>query len=168
MNKCRSLPLAFALIAVITLACSDEPNVAQLEHNKALAYEFFTDIDESGGSLEFIDTWMTPEFRSHFNSPDAMDLGAYRHFMSEALAAFPEMRHEIHYVIAEEDLVAVGITLHMVHTGEYIGIAATGQSISVEEIVVLRIVDGKIGEEWGVFDFAALQQQLEAAAAETR
>jgi predicted ester cyclase len=51
----------------------------------------------------------------------------------------------------------------MVHAGEYLGIAPTGRSIAVEEIVVLRVLDGKIVEEWGVFDFAALQQQLGAA-----
>ena len=59
---------------------------------------------------------------------------------------------------------AAGITLHMVHTGEYLGIAPTGRSVGVEEIVVLRMLDGKIAEEWGVFDFAALQQQLEVPA----
>jgi predicted ester cyclase len=65
-------------------------------------------------------------------------------------------------MVAEGNHVATGITLHMVHTGEFAGIAATGRAVSVEEIVVIRLRDDKIAEEWGVFDFAALQQQLEA------
>lgn len=163
MKKYRIVPLA--VLSLIALACGDQPRVEILEANKASARQFFQDIDESRGSLEFIDNWMTPDFQSHFNSPDAMDLAAYRQFMSDALNAFPEMRHDIHYMVAENDLVALGITLHMVHTGEYLGIAPTGQSIAVEEIVVLKFANGKIVEEWGVFDFAALQRQLEAAAA---
>jgi predicted ester cyclase len=135
-----------------------------LQGNKEVARQFFQDIDESSGSLDFIDKWLTSDFQTHFNSPDAMDLAAYRQFMSDALTGFPEMHHEIHYMVAEDDLVAVGITLHMVHTGEYMGIGPTGQAIAVEEIVVLRVLDGKITEEWGVLDFAALQQQLAAAA----
>ena len=164
MNSCRIIPLA-AVVSLIVLACGDQPGVAVLESNKASARQFFKDIDESGGSLDFIDKWMTDDFQSHFNSPDAMDLAGYRQFMSDALNAFPQLHHEIHYVVAENDLVAVGITLHMVHTGEYLGIAPTSQSMAVEEIVVLKMTSGKIVEEWGVFDFAALQQQLEAAAA---
>ena len=160
MYNWRIVPLV--LLSLATLACGNQAGVAPLEENKALARRFFTDIDESRGSLDFIDKWMTPDFQTHFNSPDAMDLAGYRQFMAEALHGFPEMRHEIHYVITEDDLVAVGITLHMVHTGEYLGIAPTGRSIAVEEIIVLRVLDGKIVEEWGVFDFAALQQQLEA------
>lgn len=163
MNKYRIVPLA--VVSLVALACGDQPRVAILEANKASAREFFQDIDASRGSLEFIDNWMTPDFQSHFNSPDPMDLAAYRQFMSDALTAFPGMHHEIHYVVAENDLVALGITLHMVHTGEYLGIAPTAQPMAVEEIVVLKFANGKIVEEWGVLDFAALQQQLEAAAA---
>ena len=51
-------------------------------------------------------------------------------------------------MVAEDDLVAAGITLHMVHDGEYLGISATGRTVSVEEIVVARLRDGKIAEEW--------------------
>jgi predicted ester cyclase len=36
--------------------------------------------------------------------------------------------------------------------------------MAVEETVFLKFANGKIAEEWGVLDFAALQQQLEAAA----
>jgi predicted ester cyclase len=133
-----------------------------LEENKVLVRQFFQAIDDSGGSLDFVDKWMTPDFQTHFNSPDAMDLAGYRQFMSAALSAFPEMRHEIRYMVAEDDLVAAGITLHMVHTGEWQGIAATGRAISVEEIAVVRLREGKVVEEWVVFDAAALQQQLEA------
>jgi predicted ester cyclase len=154
--------IVLALISLVTLSCYSQPGVALLEENKALARQFFRDVDESRGSLDFIDRWMTPGFQSRFNSQDPMDLAGYRQFMTDALNAFPDMRHEIHYVVAENDLVAVGITLHMVHTGEYLGIAPTGRSIAVEEIVVLQIVDGKIVQEWGVLDFAALLQQLEA------
>ena len=45
-----------------------------------------------------------------------------------------------------------------------LGVAPTGRTIAVEEIVVLRFLDGKIVEEWGVIDLATLQRQLEASA----
>ena len=163
MHDCRIVPLA--LISVVILACSGQPGAAPLEENKALVRQFFQDVDEGRGSLDFIDKWMTPDFQTRFNSPDAMDLAGYRQFMSTFLNAFSEMRHEIHYMVAENDLVAVGITLRMMHTGAYEGIAPSGRPISIEAIVVVRLRDGKIAEEWVVFDSAGLQQQLEAPAA---
>jgi predicted ester cyclase len=160
--------ISLALISVVVLACGGQPRAAQLEENKRLVRQLIQELDESDGSLEFIDRWMTPDFRTHINSPDAMDLAAYREFMAGALEAFSDQRHEIHYMIAEDDLVATGLTLHAVHSGEYLGIAPTGRTVSVEEIVVLRLREGKISEEWALMNLAALQQQLEAPAAVPR
>jgi predicted ester cyclase len=163
MHDRRFVPLV--LISVVMLACGGEPGGANMEDNKALARQLFQDLDASGSSLDFIDRWMTPDFQTHINSPNAIDLAGYRQFMAGAVEAFPDMHHEIQYMIAEDDLVAVGITLHMVHRGEYLGVAPTGRTVSVEEIVVLRLRDGRVSEEWVLFDVAGLQQQLEAPAA---
>ncbi len=157
--------LAVALSSVVILACGGESGASRLEENKALVRQWLQDVDASRGSLDFIDKWMTPDFQTRFNSPDAMDLAGYRQFMSTFLNAFSEMRHEIHYMVAENDLVAGGITLRMMHTGAFEGIAPSGRPISIELIVVVRLRDGKIVEEWVVFDSAGLQQQLEAPAA---
>ena len=161
MRHSRLLPVA--LTSVVILACGGQSDASRLEDNKALVRQWLQDFDASYPSLDFIDEWMTPDFQTHINSPDAMDLAGYRQFLSDV--AFSDIRHEIQYMIAEGDLVAAGITLHMTHTGEYEGIAPTGRPVSIEEIVVVRLREGKIAEEWAVVDFAALQQQLEAAAA---
>ncbi len=159
----RSRFLAVALSSVAILACGSQSGASRLEENKALVRQWLQDFDASYPSLDFIDEWMTPDFQTHINSPDAMDLAGYQQFLSDV--AFSDIRHEIQYLIAEGDLVAAGITLHMTHTGQYEGIAPTGRPVSIEEIVVVRLREGKIAEEWAVVDFAALQQQLEVAAA---
>ena len=68
-------------------------------------------------------------------------------------------------MIAEDDMVALGITLHMEHTGEFMGIPPTGTNAAVEEIIVMRFQDDKIVEEWGVFDMAGLLQQIDTPTA---
>ncbi len=55
------------------------------------------------------------------------------------------------------------MTLHMVHSGEFLGFPPTGRQVTIEELAVLRIADGKIAEEWVAFDFASLQQQIQPA-----
>jgi predicted ester cyclase len=45
------------------------------------------------------------------------------------------------------------------------GIDATGKPISVEAISIFRIADGKIAEEWTVWDALGLLQQVGAVLA---
>ena len=48
------------------------------------------------------------------------------------------------------------------HRGELMGIDATGKPISVDAISVFRIENGKIAEEWTVWDALGLLQQVGA------
>ena len=67
---------------------------------------------------------------------------------------FEEFCNEGRGELAEE-LVSSGT-----HRGELMGIEPTGKSVSVEAISVFRIADGKIAEEWTVWDALGLMQQL--------
>ena len=48
------------------------------------------------------------------------------------------------------------------HRGELMGLEPTGKPIEVEAISVFRIADGKIAEEWTVWDALGLLQQVGA------
>ncbi len=49
------------------------------------------------------------------------------------------------------------------HTGELMGVPATGATIAVDAITILRIADEQIAEEWTVWDALGLLQQVGAA-----
>jgi steroid delta-isomerase-like uncharacterized protein len=51
------------------------------------------------------------------------------------------------------------------HRGELMGVDATGKPISVDAISVFRISNGKIAEEWTVWDALGLLQQVGAVPA---
>jgi steroid delta-isomerase-like uncharacterized protein len=51
------------------------------------------------------------------------------------------------------------------HVGELMGLEPTGKPIAVEAISVFRIADGKIAEEWTVWDALGLMQQVGAVPA---
>jgi steroid delta-isomerase-like uncharacterized protein len=46
------------------------------------------------------------------------------------------------------------------HTGEFLGIPATGKQLQVRGIEIWRLEDGKIVERWGVVDAAGVMEQL--------
>jgi predicted ester cyclase len=69
--------------------------------------------------------------------------------MKEAFAGlhaeFPDVRAEIHSLVAEGDLVAVRVTFSGTH-------ATSGDSVVWPEMVFSRFVDGKAVESWEITD----------------
>jgi steroid delta-isomerase-like uncharacterized protein len=74
--------------------------------------------------------------------------------------AFPDVRFTIDEQIAEGDKVVTRWTAHGTHKGELVGIPATGKSSTVTGIAVDRIENGKIAENWAIFDQFGMMQQL--------
>ena len=106
--------------------------------------------------------WMTPDFTAVMNGGAPMNLDAYREMVESVSTAFSDIRHEIHDLVAEADKVALNMTLHLKHIGEYEGVAATGRTIRIAEMAVFHMRGGKIASERVVVDFASLMQQLTA------
>ena len=131
------------------------------EENKALVRQLVEEFDRNWGSVDFLDKWFTDDCKMHFNG-STMDLAAYKEILPAFHSAFTDVRHEIHFMLAEGDLVTDVATIHMKHIGEWEGIAPTGRTLSIADIAVLRMRDGKVAEEWVVVDMAGLRQQLEA------
>jgi steroid delta-isomerase-like uncharacterized protein len=76
------------------------------------------------------------------------------------LAGFSDYQTIIEDIIAEGDKVAARIQMTGTHTGEFMGVPATGKRISFTGIYIARIANGKIVEHWGEEDSVSLLQQL--------
>jgi steroid delta-isomerase-like uncharacterized protein len=61
-----------------------------------------------------------------------------------------------------EDRVVVRWIGRGTHTGELMGIPATGATIACDATTIFRITGGKIAEEWTVWDALGLLQQVGA------
>jgi steroid delta-isomerase-like uncharacterized protein len=78
------------------------------------------------------------------------------------LAAFPDLHVEAHHVLADGDMVAFLTRISGTHTSALADVPASGNSVTLEGAVVLRIEDGKIAELWNKIDNLALMQQIGA------
>jgi steroid delta-isomerase-like uncharacterized protein len=74
--------------------------------------------------------------------------------------AFADMGFEAIHCIAQDDLVATHGRGTGTHSGPFRGSAATGRSVSVEIMYFMRLRDGRVIEEWEVFDRLDLMRQL--------
>ncbi len=74
--------------------------------------------------------------------------------------AFPDLHVAIEDLIAEGDKVVSRNVVTGTHQGDYLGLPATGRSVTYNEIFILRFVDGKVAETWGVVDVLSQMMQL--------
>lgn len=78
-------------------------------------------------------------------------------------AAFPDLRMDAQDVIVSGDKAVARVRATGTHQGEFFGMPATGRSVDVQLIDIIRFGDdGLAREHWGVFDALAMMQQLGA------
>jgi steroid delta-isomerase-like uncharacterized protein len=75
-------------------------------------------------------------------------------------SAFPDLRAEIEDIFGSGDRVAVRLRMRGTHEGDYLGLPATGRTVSYVSHEFYRIEDGLIAEEWICSDMASLLGQI--------
>jgi steroid delta-isomerase-like uncharacterized protein len=76
------------------------------------------------------------------------------------ITAFPDYQVTVEQLIAEGDLVVMHWTHRGTHTGDFLGVPATGREIRGAAISIYHIVDGTIAEMQALWDQAEIWQQL--------
>jgi steroid delta-isomerase-like uncharacterized protein len=128
-----------------------------VEDNKQAARRFYEDVI-NGRNLDAIDGLLTPEGVDHtFGSQSAEQA---KQFFGMVQQAFPDMRVEVHEVIAEGELVAARVTYTGTHQGEFVGIPATGKQTTVSGVDFFRMEGGRQAEHWGGPDMFSFLMQL--------
>lgn len=133
-----------------------------VEQNKALMRRFYDEV-VNGGNLDTIDELASPDFVDHEAFPGlAAGREGVKQFFSMLRTAFPDLRMNVDDLIAEGDKAVARATMIGTHQGEFAGVAATGKTVSVATIDIVRIAEGKLAEHWGVTDTASMMEQLGA------
>ena len=92
-----------------------------------------------------------------FAQPEGVEL-----FVSEFLSSFPDLRHTIEEMIAEDDRVAVRFSAGGTHSGHWMHFAPTGKEIRYTGITLARISGDKIIEQHTWWDKMGLVEQIES------
>lgn len=74
--------------------------------------------------------------------------------------AFPDLRAEIEDIVAAGDRVALRLTIHGTHDGEFLGIPPSGRHVSYVSHEFYRVENGLVAEEWICSDTATLFRQI--------
>jgi predicted ester cyclase len=77
-------------------------------------------------------------------------------------ATFSDLDVTIEQELETSDLVAIFGRINGVHSGDTLGIPATGKQVSFPYIDIFRIADGQMVEAWHLEDIAGLLRQVGA------
>ena len=130
-----------------------------LEENKKIVKEF-TERFGSGDS-SVVDELTTDDYVAHVLSGtgyDVADKNVMKQTNDGGHVGFPDYSMTVNDIIAEGDKVYVLSTKTGTHKGDFLGIPATGNQISVFRFALYRLEDGKIAESWIGEDAAQFQQ----------
>jgi steroid delta-isomerase-like uncharacterized protein len=132
------------------------------EQNKELIKRAVEEI-WNRGDYSSLDQFVTRDFVVHV-SPDESVYGheGVEQFYTEFRKAFPDLHFRIHDQIAEGDKVVTSWIAQGTHQGEFKGIPATGNFVTLTAIDIDKIVDGKAVECWTKVDMLGLLKQLGA------
>jgi steroid delta-isomerase-like uncharacterized protein len=135
------------------------------EENKALVRRELEEIFNEG-KLELADELLASDYTVHDSAlaEPVHGIAGFKRLRASYHDASSDVRTTIDDMIAEGDKVVTRWTTRGTHDrGEMMGVPPTGRRIEVTGITVNRISEGKIAEDWTVWDSLGLLQQLGAA-----
>jgi len=104
---------------------------------------------------------LAADFVDHFAPPwDPPGREGVAHRFEQAAAALTTTKVDVLVSVCEGDVLSQAIELHFEHTGEFMGIPASGARFKIGGSNTFRFADGRIAEHWGVFDVAKIPDLL--------
>ena len=114
-----------------------------------------------GGDAELIAQLYAPDVTDQLPVPgQAGGHDGLRDVLRVFRDAFPDLRMQLHGVLAEGDRAVDFWTFRGTHHGELMGVPATGRTVEFSGIDVARLVDGRVTQLWHVEEMLRLRDQL--------
>jgi predicted ester cyclase len=147
---------------VLSRGTTQETSVSA-EENKALARRWFEDLFNAG-NLEVADEIIAPEHVNHDPTIPGIPSGpeGQKQIVNVYRGAFTNAHITVEEQLAEGDRVVTRWSGSGTHQGELMGVAPTGNQVTITGLTINRISDGKIVENWSNYDALGMMRQIGA------
>jgi ketosteroid isomerase-like protein len=78
----------------------------------------------------------------------------------DALAAMPDLRHEVQEVIVDGDVEMARVIVTGTLVADFGGVRGSGRSFRMDQAVICHLREGKIVEAWEIADVGSLSDQI--------
>ena len=132
--------------------------MSSAEENKALVRHLFEEV-YNRGKLDVADEVLAPDFAWRLPGKDA-GIEVYKQWIASQLAASSDLHFSIEEQVAEGAKVVTRLIGSGTHDQKgFEGFSPSGVRITIEAIIIHRMVEGKIVEERNKADFSPFWQQ---------
>ncbi len=155
----RNVSVLFIGVVILAVsACTEKSDIT--EANKAIVRRGLEEL-YNRGNLDLADEIFAPEYVWHnVGGPDVHGSEGMKQHVALVRNAFPDIHITADDMIAEGAKVVTRWTIVATHKGEFVGIPPTDVKVTFTGILISRIADGKIVEDWENSDVLGLMQQL--------
>ncbi len=131
------------------------------EKNKQVVHRFYQAFNT--GNVDALDELMAADVIDHNPGPgQAPGIEGFKQLWLLFRGAFPNIKITVDDLIAEGDKVVARAPARGTQQAEFLGIPATGKSVTIAAIEIYQIEEGKIKQVWHLEDLLGLMQQLGA------
>jgi steroid delta-isomerase-like uncharacterized protein len=143
---------------IFLVSCQDKQATAEL--NKSIVEKWLKEINKENYEALFETLW-SDSCKQYFNSSsEAVEFEDFKQMLHQLYAEFPEIKHEIHEIIACDDKVCARFSAKVLHDTFMFGAPATGKEIEWHAMAIFQLSNGKIQRRWEVTDLLGMYEQL--------
>ena len=119
-------------------------------------------IDEAfnKGDLSVLEEIIHPEYLYSSTDSQLTGIDQLSQFIQTFRSSFPDLNLQIDDLVATDNRSCTAFTLRGTHKEDFMGISATNKTVEIRGIVMSRIENDKIVEEWEILDNLSFFQQL--------
>jgi steroid delta-isomerase-like uncharacterized protein len=116
------------------------------------------------GRFDALDAIIDPDFVLHdpANPEEIRGIEGLKALIETYREGLGDMRVTVEQQLADGDYVATRYTCRGTHSGDLMGLPATGREVTISSLVISRFRDGRIAEEWEISDVFGLLRQVGA------
>jgi len=132
----------------------------QIEANRLLVNRFYHEL-WNDWQFDIISDLLSPDLVFHGSlGPQKTGHEGFVEYANLVRSAFPDFKHSVEDIIAEEQKVAACLTFRGTHEGEIFGIEPTGRTIQFVGVGIFVFRADLISHIWVLGDRLSLLQQL--------
>jgi predicted ester cyclase len=126
--------------------------------NRATVQRMFDEVINKG-DVDLVDELFDPEFVTE-TPQGTLDREGFKQYVLGWRAGFPDVRCEVDDLVEEDDRVAWSVRATGTHTGDFMGIPATGRTVDFDSLNIGWFRDGRGYRHKVVMDTLKLMIQL--------
>ncbi len=145
----------------LTFSCQQQKAKIEAEEEMKALAERIPEIWNEG-NLDLIDELYSSEIVGHWVDifEDIVGIDAYKEYVKNTRTIYPDFNVKIKELIIKDDRIVNRWTLTGTNTGPYFELPPTNKKVQISGITIIKVVNGKIAEEWFFYNYAAALRQL--------